>query len=539
MKLSVRRLLSSMAWLVLVALAGSCKKNSPTVLVGGPQIVAFSLRAANELLAQGRTNDETLHSLGGITRFAGMIFDREGKDIILVGKADPELPAATLDDLAVALRGRLLKGGCPRVSIDTVAETAKTGMQAVRTQGGIDRSQFGADFIASDVVLKRYSLDLLTRIPGVDPYLKLYEGAARKRLEAQGHDKVEACWLSEAESSQAVARHLGKQTVESRAVQNRFWFHARDEESFIVQKDDVFVIEELRLGVKMETLSNTARKGAQTEPDAGADSAAAEFARQFTAGYQQALAQNPPLKRLKVLFDMVCLAEGIAHLGQERPELDPLLHAYRVRAVDTPTQFPVIHRVAEFRAKNNVSLLAEVSGGIDLEAVLLALDDGDVSGLKLAVIGTRPDQHALSWPLPLQDWKMPNSEGLAALPRAESTNSPSHTPKKEIGSAINVQQYVFDPANSRPDDPVFNGFLPPGITDPLGPSELKFQFHDRLRPGGVSMLMKLDKRSFRRGAGSALPTMQGDALAAKPTTNALSWPVPLNKASNDPGKKNN
>jgi hypothetical protein len=520
------------AWLLLAAQMTGCGRHVAKDPVTGPQFVAYSLRQADELLARGSTDDAELRSLGGITRFVGMVFDREGKDVILVGRVCKDLPPATLDDLAVALRCRLLKGGYPRVSIDMVEDSAKTGMQAVRTQGGIDQTQFGADFIDSDVVLKRYSLDLLARIPGINPYLSLYESDARKRLAAQGHEVKDARWLSEKESQEAIARHLGQRASDSHVVQNRFWFRVRDDQSYIVEKDDVFVIEELRLGVKTETMVNSTTNVSKGKNHREPDLLGQEFARQFTAGYQEALAQHRPLKRLKVLFDMVCIAEGIAHLGESKPALDHLLHGYRVQAAATPTQYPIIHRVGEFRAKDGASLLAEVSGGIDLDAVLLALEDGDVNGLKLAVLKTRPDQHRLCWPLPLEEWKMPNSQGIQEPPKVKVAKAPTDKPPRQIGSAITVQQFVFDPTSANPAGPVFNGFPPPPPVETFGPDDFKYQLLDKLRPGGVSMRLKLNNSSFQRAGGAGLKLLQQNALKDRPATNALSWPIPPSNAPN-------
>ena len=150
------------------------------------ELKAFSLREANRLLAAGQSRNEELQTLGGITRFAGMVLDREKQDIILIGKVRVDLPPASIDDLAVALRCRLLRGGCPRVSIDMVEETARTGMQNVRFDGGIDRTAFGSNFLGSDVILKRYSLGLLEEIGGRDP---VFEALRKRHQNAVGQGR--------------------------------------------------------------------------------------------------------------------------------------------------------------------------------------------------------------------------------------------------------------------------------------------------------------------------------------------------------------
>ena len=165
---------SSVTKLMLLALVLSCTIGfAPRSHAGS--LKAFSLREANRLVKEGKADAPGLANLGGITRIVGMVFDRDTGDVILIGKVRSDMPPASLDDLVVALRSRLGKGQYPKVSIDMVEDTAKTGMQKVRFEGGIEETQFGGDFLDSDVVLKLYSLDLLQRVHGVEPYLKLYE----------------------------------------------------------------------------------------------------------------------------------------------------------------------------------------------------------------------------------------------------------------------------------------------------------------------------------------------------------------------------
>jgi tetratricopeptide (TPR) repeat protein len=428
---------------------------------------AFSLRETNRLLQEGKDGDRELQTFGGITRFAGMVFDRDSGDVILIGKVRGDMPPAGLDDLAVALRARLLKAQYPAVSIDMVEDTAETGLQDVRFEGGIERTRFGRDFLASDVVLKRYSLDLLRAVDGLTPYLRLYEADLAKELAAKGGTVEKANWLSEEDSQEAVNRHLGKSASEAETVQSRFWFHAMDDESFIVQRDDVYVIEELRLGVKAETLLSRTLGSEDDGPDEPRDEVGEEFARQFTERFWAVSDEHAAVKRLKVLFDLVCIAEGIAHLGDDLPNIDYLLEKYRVPAVDTPEQYALVQRVGEFRGKDNVSTLVQLSGGIEMEAILLALEDGDVSALKLAVLLSRPEERSLCWELPLDEWKMPNDQPPQNEPATASTGTVTRIQPQELGFALTVQRFLFDPA--RPGGPTlrFRGFSPPPAVRPF------------------------------------------------------------------------
>ncbi|MBL7040046.1 MAG: hypothetical protein ISR77_15520 [Pirellulaceae bacterium] len=479
----------------------------------GDSIKAFSLREANRQLEKGKADNTELTTLGGITRVVGMVFDRGTGDIVLVGKTRGDMPPASLDDLVVALRSRLLKGKYPKVSIDMVDDTPKTGMQDVRFEGDIGGTKFGQDFLGSDVILKRYSLDLLRRIQGIEPYLSLYESATRKDLLKQGHVVGRVNWLPEKDSKTTVQSYVGKTASEAKTVQSRFWFHVMDDESFIVERDDVYVIEELRLGVEAETVFHQGVDAKGNNIDQGRDEIGQEFAKQFTECFWTGCDEHPLLKRLKVLFDLVCIAEGIAHLGEDRPDLEYLMNRYRVQRVDTPEKYPLVQRIGEFRGDDDVSVLVQLSGGIEMEAILLALEDGDVSALKLAVLESRPEAYSLCWNVPLDDWQMPNNNPPERKQR-ERESADDEESVHEIGFSLGVQSYVFDPSrpgnaslefegfSALPAIPPFDGSLPhlnrrelrpltdsqpssSGTTPPWSPGPLPAPIPDSSFPGMI------------------------------------------------------
>src|SRR5919109_303515 len=116
------------------------------------EYVAFSLSAAQGLITKvegGQKNYRVVHpevyNLGGITAIHGLVHDWQRHDLILVGKYDPERQPLTLDDFAVALRARFIHGQWPLLSIDPTEQTQAIEMQTVRTEGGIEDTQFGAD----------------------------------------------------------------------------------------------------------------------------------------------------------------------------------------------------------------------------------------------------------------------------------------------------------------------------------------------------------------------------------------------------------
>jgi tetratricopeptide (TPR) repeat protein len=430
-----------------------------TALAGS--IKAFSLREANRLIAEGAGGNEDLRGLGGITRFVGMVFDRESSDVILIGKVRTDQPGATLDDLVVALRCRLKTKEDPLVSIDPVEETRQTGEQKVRFEGGIARTQFGADFLRNDVFLKRYSLDLLKRIAGINSYLKLYDHATKQRMKQQGHS-VDIAWLSEEESKRAVEPYRGKAAEESEIIQSRFWFCVQKQYSGIVELDDVFVIRELQLGVEAETISHkkvAAPDSAVPEPR---DEIGEQFAAEFTRHFKGAWAEYPEMKRLKILFDLAAIAEGIAHLGKDRPTLDNLIEKHAVESVPTPETFPLVERVGIVSGEPEKVTLVQLSGGLKLEAVLRALQKGRPSALRDAVLRTRPDPRSLVWDLPLDTWEMPNDE-----PGIDPASPPARSLPDEIGSTVTLQTVVFGPKPSSDPRLIFRGFQRPQAVKPL------------------------------------------------------------------------
>jgi len=459
------------------------------LLLGQPclagQIKAFSLREADRLLATEPADNNELQGMAGISRFAGMVFDRKTQDIILVGKVRDDLPGVRIDDLIVALRSRLQKKDYPRVSIDRVQHTEKTGMQEVRFDGGIEDTEFGTDFLNSDIMLKRYSLGLLDEVGGISPYLKLYDTATRERLRQQGQAVDEVRWLSEKDSTKVVEQNKGSAVSEHSMVQSRFWFHVRAEQSFIVEKDDVFVIEELSLGVRAETLPAGAQPSGKKEEQK--DDVAEEFARLFTESFWTASEAHPVLQRLKALFDLVAIAEGIAHLADDRPDLAYLVEKQSVRRKLTPDTYRLVERVGEFRSGDETAALVQLSGGIELEAILLALEDGDVSALKMAVLASRPSSEALSWTVPIDTWEMPND----FPPQGHSLNgdTPASDAKpNDLGFGISVQRFAFNRGAPKNDQPIFTGFtaapaMPLRRRPPAEPRNL-----DRMLPSRQRMM---------------------------------------------------
>lgn len=491
-------------------------------------IRAFSLKeACRRLKGEGKPNNDLL-TFGGITRFAGMVFDRETSDVILVGKVLEDQPTIAFEDLVVALRCRLLEDQYPLVSIDRVQDTAKTGLQEVRFQGGIKNTRFGQDFLDSDVLLKKYSLNLLNTIKGLQSYLKLYEDAARKKMEQDGHAIDKVVWLSEVESGDVIQDYRGKAAKESETIQSRFWFYAMEDDSYIVELDDVYVIEELRLGVKAQLISDRTVNEEGNKASLKKDEMSEEFASQFTRHYGKVCQEYPAVRRLKALFDLVAISEGISHLDENRPgPVEYLIKQYPVSFMETPKEYPLIQRLGVISGQHEVSKLLLLSGGVELRAILLALEDGDVTALKKAVLKSRPGPNSLCWTLPLEAWVMPNDEFIEQDNQQLTAASSRTVPDSgRLGCTLGIQSFLFDSTGPGNSDLIFEDFPEFTAVPPLAVPSPLLSKKDRL--GGVY----IDSAHMKRTQNLSLEEMQklqNEILNKKRGEKSPHWEIEIPK----------
>jgi len=328
--------------------------------------IAYSLREAQRLSREGNSKNHELAKLGGMTRIVGMVHDRQGKDVILVGRKVDGQAEALLNDLVVALRARLLFDEWPLVSIDPT----KTGRQEVNFRGRIADTQFGMDFLNCDIILKKYSLELLTPVDAVQSYKTLCVNNIKNQIKAEGAEVVGVHWLS----PDSARKLQGKSIQAEENLQTRFWFYPLEPTRFVA-REGVFCIKELRLGVMSEL--DYANKN---EP-ASLQSSGEAFAKQFTENFQSVTSTHPLLKRLKVLYDLVAVAEGIKNL-QDRPDFTYLLKQYEMPAVLTPKEHDLIQLFALVERSDGIQHALQISGGIEFSTELKWLNYGDVTPLR-------------------------------------------------------------------------------------------------------------------------------------------------------------
>jgi len=477
--------------------------------------IAFSLREAEIRARSGRSNTELL-SLGGITRIAGLVYDRHNKDLILVGLAQSSMPPLTLDDLAVALRARLVHNEWPLVSIDPVADTERTRFQSVRFDGHLADTAFGRVLLDCDILLKRYSLQQLAPIDGVRQYNLLVEDSIRADAERAGVALTGALWRAGKEGQSASMAEVGRDFVALDSYQARFWFYAR--QPYTPLNQDVFCIKELRLAVKSERNANGSPMSSHDPSE--------QYAHQWTEHFEELCLAHPVLKRLKGLYDLVSVAEAFREIG-DGPPLTFLLHDYRVVQQKTATTYKLEELYGIFDRADRTRQLIRLSGGIELRTQIKLMNYGDETPLRSIVIDSRPSPDTLCWHPPLAGWRMPNAEQPVA---AEAEDVPSGSTSSSEGSTSNrgcsvlCQAVLLDPVGQSGGRRVFSGFPPP--PSPLPPLK------------GVSMRMDIDARSFQKDSAGAIAHLRDNALESRPSPDSPVWMLPVPKESqHDPRPK--
>lgn len=434
--------------------------------------VAFSLRAAQQLFkSKPGSLDSNAYTLGGITRLVGMLIDRENSDIILIGKKIAGLPKARFDDFVVALRSRFLYDDLPLVSIDPTPNTSKTGMQEVRFGGHIERTLFGKDFIDCDILLKRYSLELEQQIQPVVSYRKLLVDNEISQLKAQEISPLSVYWVN----PDSIISYFGKVKETSKSFQSRFWFNYLDPYKVRIL-DDVFCLMSLDICVQNEVAIED-ENSIKVINEAAGSGPDLQFSKLFTNNYYKLSDTYLPLKRMKLLFDMTALAEGLKNTSN-LPDINYLIHDYIVSEVETPKQVSLIKQCGVINRSDGKSSLIQVSGGIETSVELEWLNGGDIRYLKKFVLESRPNKNSLCWKIPVDAWEMPNNNGI--------TSKVSKKSGSKGGCSVNVNTVVINNSGKVALNGTnsFEGFTGVG------------HFAAPLKTNGVQMRMVIDSISF-------------------------------------------
>lgn len=342
------------------------------------EYMAFSLKAAMKRIkgTPASQNYRIIHpevyNLGGINHLQGLVYDRAAEDVILIGQYNPTREPITLDDLAVALRSRLALNEWPLVSIDPISDPQNPDKkfnwvkQSVRFGGGIEQTQFGADFLDADYRLKKIDMGLL---PSGIKSFKTYWDLNEEIL---------------------LRRRLGGVSVYC-----RFWFYPVL--SSILVREDVVAMKNLSVGIFTEVLAAEINGETVTNLQTFHNEAGDRFAEQVSQRYEELAQFHPSFSRLQGLLELVALSKGIEEMG-DPPKLTFWLKDYSIKAVETRKSLGILSRKGE---------LFMLSGGVHLTAIALRLKSGNVNNLKEEVLSVRPHPDAVSWSLGIEEWRIP------------------------------------------------------------------------------------------------------------------------------------
>jgi hypothetical protein len=153
-----------------------------------------------------------------------------------------------------------------------------------------------------------------------------------------------------------------------------------------------------------------------------------KFAHDVESAFNDLAVQFPQLRRVRQIYSVLALAEGL-HDAPSLPDLNYILNQHRVRAVPTLESMRVLEAPGAKRLR--------MSGGVELKALMIRLQDGDATALRDAVLRTRPDAAALTWPLPISRWQIASDAGTDS--EKEDDQSPPPGTFGKLGSTINYQ----------------------------------------------------------------------------------------------------
>ncbi|MCX6343589.1 MAG: DUF1598 domain-containing protein [Armatimonadetes bacterium] len=280
---------------------------------------AISLNALAASMKSGGSADA--QRLCGVTKVLGYLIDAKSHDVVLVGKVDPELPPLYLDDLAVALRSAWMTyikvengvrchyaPGCsidpdPKVlqqlkelevpkfdsadseSLKGFSESWKTigaQPQSVRVMGAPFDSRFSKVMVDADYYMKRIvNGSVALGIDGLESLTDMHTSQMKQSLSSGKDDRAPGMTL------------------------NRFWF-SPGETTYEV-KDGISILRScpIRLLTEEEFLNEHGAIAGKGRPDP----MAGEFARMFTAKYQEIAQARPIYHKLQGLFRFVALAK--------------------------------------------------------------------------------------------------------------------------------------------------------------------------------------------------------------------------------------
>lgn len=348
--------------------------------------VAVSLSALDrELRATPRgIVPDALRLLHGLNQVHGFLFE-PGREIIIFGAHQPNLPPIEVDDVVVALRNAEQIGpeyeGVPGCTIDPIPGADPWREQSVRVFGMPASAPMGVRHVAIDYEMKRISAGLVTV-----------------------HSSVPSIFDSRQSSGPCQASESGPTSAT-----HRFWFTPQYPDRPRYVRDDTGVLIQKPVEVQLQSEEEFLRRGERVG-GAPPQPAAKRFADALTRFI--ATDSDPEYSRLRNDFRVIELAQLLRFTGAGADRLTYLLHEHPL------TKMPVKERVRGVRRQEageatcgfsvSASSVTETivryrrdfRGGVEAR-VSLDLSDfvrsGAVLGVRHAALAARPSDGRSGW----------------------------------------------------------------------------------------------------------------------------------------------
>lgn len=337
--------------------------------------------------AQGQSPSNTMRNLAGLQRVQYVFVYEDTGDIVLAGPAgdwaangegrqvnvESGAPVVQLDDLVVVLRNSAEKGtfGCAitptRVNLEAaqsfLADTAKKplspgkaarekwvsqlreklGLQEIETHGIDPRSHAARTIVEADYHMKLVGMGLEKGVLGVESYL---DSMVLKRGESPPPMGVLRWWFT-----------LGDGAIRA----------AEDGNSFELQGSSVKVLSENELLTKQGERIHTGKS----------DELNAKFADSFTRHFDSLTVKYPVYAELRNVFDLAVVAAVLRQehvLDRAGWQAVHFLDSEKYQIELAPAAEKVVS-VANYRLINDKTLVAGVSGGVEVNAMAKVASD--------------------------------------------------------------------------------------------------------------------------------------------------------------------
>jgi hypothetical protein len=97
------------------------------------------------------------------------------------------------------------------------------------------------------------------------------------------------------------------------------------------------------------------------------------------------------------------VAKGVEQLATSL-DLSFWLRDYPLPPIQVPREVNLLRRSTQISTSGGERVL-EIEGGVDTRLLTMRLANGDHTAFRDAVLRTRPSVDALSWPVPLEQWR--------------------------------------------------------------------------------------------------------------------------------------